>query len=226
MELGDLRACRWLVRRAGGALADRAPGGSPEHRQLLQQVDQIVALTHWWGKTGRSSRKPAHRGSYLDRLWPSSLVIRVLDAHELRLRPLPSDGHSACPPFPGRITYSPDKIWMNDTTYFSPAGRAAPVIEDLISRRWLTTVASVAETSSSTGQYVAVRVIARRSGRPGTPTNRARTELLFGHVEGELSHLLTIRDSATFRNTRSHRRQKQRGSATSSPRLLSNSDTR
>jgi hypothetical protein len=187
VAMGERRAWQWLVRRAGGARADRPPGGSPVHRQLLEEVDRIVDLTHRGGETGRSRRQPAHSGWYLDRLSASSsLVIRVL-----------------------------------------PAGRAAPAIEDQVSRRWRATVASVAETSTSTGQHVAVRAIARHSGRPGTPTtDQARTELLFGHVTGELSPPLTVRDPATFRDTGSHRRQRQQGSAMSSSRSLSNSDTR
>jgi hypothetical protein len=71
LELGELRAWRWLGRRAGGALADRTPGGSPMHGLLAEEVDEIVALFHEWGETDRSHRKLAHRGSYSR---PRSLV--------------------------------------------------------------------------------------------------------------------------------------------------------
>lgn len=90
LDLGELRALRWLHRRADGRLDDLAPGGSPMHGLLAQEVDEIVALFHEWGETDRSHRKLAHRGSYLHRLWVSpSSVRRVLDAQGLRLRPAP-----------------------------------------------------------------------------------------------------------------------------------------
>ena len=253
LEVGELRVWRWLGRRAAGRLDDLAPGGSPMHGLLAEEVDEIVALFHEWGETDRSHRKLARRGSYLNRLWVSpSSVRRVLDAQGLRLRPLPRPGHSVRKPFPDWVDYTPDQIWTYDTTHFPRAGMAALAIEDLVSRKWLTTVVSVEETSTqvqlaftealiaeglmdkvaarqdglvdptvddpqrpillavsdngaqmtsgSTREFMALCAIAQHFGRPGTPTDQAWIESVFGHVKGEWPHLMAIRDPATLRN--------------------------
>jgi len=253
LELGELRAWRWLGRRAAGALADRAPGGSPVHGLLAEEVTEIVALFHEWGETDRSHRKLAHRGSYLGRLWVSpSSVRRVLDGQGLRLRALPRPGRSVRKPFPDWVDYTPNQIWIYDTTHFTAAGMAALAVEDLVSRKWLTTVVSVEETSTqvklaftealiaeglmdkvaarrdgpadpttddpdrpillavsdngpqmtsgTTREFMALCAIAQHFGRPGTPTDQAWIESLFGHVKAEWPHLLAIRDPATLRN--------------------------
>ena len=41
--------------------------------------------------------------------------------------------------------------------------------------------------------------IAQHFGRPGTPTDQAWIESLFGHVKAEWPHLLSITDPATLR---------------------------
>ena len=51
-------------------------------------------------------------------------------------------------PFPDWVEYTPNQIWIYDTTHFTAAGMAALAIEDLVSRKWLTTVVSVEETST------------------------------------------------------------------------------
>jgi putative transposase len=223
------------------------------HGLLAEEVDQIVALFHEWGEVDRSHRKLAHRGSYLHRLWVSpSSVRRVLDAQGLRLRPLPRPGRSVRKPFPDWVDYTPRQIWIYDTTHFTAAGMAALAIEDLVSRKWLTTVVSVEETSTqvklafteallaeglmdevtarqdgladptaddpqrpillavsdngpqmssgSTREFMALCAIAQHFGRPGTPTDQAWIESLFGHVKAEWPHLLAIRDPATLRS--------------------------
>ncbi len=81
LELGTVRAYRWLGRLAADELADRRPGGSPLHGLLDQEIAEIVWLFHQWGEIDRSHRKLAHRGSYLERVWVSpSSVRRVLAA--------------------------------------------------------------------------------------------------------------------------------------------------
>jgi hypothetical protein len=67
LDLPERRAYRWLDRRAGGRLDDKAPGGSPMHGLLPEEVAVILALFEEWGETDRSHRKLAHRGSYLGR---------------------------------------------------------------------------------------------------------------------------------------------------------------
>jgi putative transposase len=252
LELGTVRAYRWLGRRAADELADRRPGGSPLHGLLPDEVAEIVALFQEWGETDRSHRKLAHRGSYLERVWVSpSSVRRVLAAEGLRLRPLPRPGRTVGKPFPDWVEYRPGSIWIFDTTHFIRAGVAATVIEDLVSRKWLAEIVSAEETSTqvevvftealeregllelvgarqdgpvdptvddpsrpillamsdngpqmtsgSTREFMALCAIHQHFGRPGTPTDQAWIESLFGHVKAEWPHLLRIRDPATLR---------------------------
>jgi len=149
LELGEVRAFRWLGRRAADELQDHAPGGSPVHGLLADEVAEIVALFGQWGEVDRSHRKLAHRGSYLGRVWVSpSSVRRVLAEQGLRLRPLPRPGRSVRKPFPDWVCYTPRSIWIYDTTHFTRAGVAVTVIEDLVSRKWLGEVVSAEETST------------------------------------------------------------------------------
>jgi hypothetical protein len=107
LELAERRAHRWLVRRARGRLADRAPGGSPMHGLLAVEAEQILALFDEWGETDRSHRKLAHRGSYLHRVWVSpSSVRRVLFLADKHFRPRPRPGKSVRKPFPDWVTRS------------------------------------------------------------------------------------------------------------------------
>src|SRR6266487_3710226 len=54
-------------------------------------------------------------------------------------------------------------------------------------------------TSGSTREFMALCAIHQHCGRPGTPTDQAWIESLFGHVKAEWSHLLRIDDPATLR---------------------------
>ena len=252
LELGEVRAFRWLGRRAADELQDHAPGGSPVHGLLDDEVAEIVALFGQWGEVDRSHRKLAHRGSYLGQVWVSpSSVRRVLAEQGLRLRPLPRPGRSVRKPFPDWVCYTPRSIWIYDTTHFTRAGVAVTVIEDLVSRKWLGEVVSAEETSTqvqvvftdalqaegllelvqarqdglvdparddpsrpvllamsdngpqmtsgSTREFMALCAIHQHFGRPGTPTDQAWIESLFGHVKAEWPHLLAIRDPAVLR---------------------------
>src|SRR5205085_956234 len=94
-------------------------------------------------------RKLAHRGSYLGRFWVSpSSVRRVLTLYDKHFRPLPRPGRSARRPFPDWVEYTPNSIWIYDTTHFPAAGMAVLIIEDLVSRKWLTEIVSSEETST------------------------------------------------------------------------------
>ncbi len=149
LELGEVRAYRWLDRRAAGELADRRPGGSPVHGLLEHEVAEIVALYHEWGEVDRSHRKLAHRGSYTNRVWVSpSTVRRVLAAQGLHLHAPPRPGRSVRKPFPDWVDYRPNSIWIYDTTHFTRAKVAVTVVEDLISRKWLAEIVSAEETST------------------------------------------------------------------------------
>ena len=117
LEVGEVRAHRWVARRARGALTDRAPGGSPMHAILAAEAAEILALFDEWGEVDRSHRKLAHRGSYLERVWVSpSTVRRVLSEADKHFRPLPRPGRSAKRPFPEWAEYTPNSIWIYDTT--------------------------------------------------------------------------------------------------------------
>jgi transposase InsO family protein len=149
LDLGEVRAHRWRARRGLGRLADAAPGGSPMHGLLPEEVEEILALFEAWGETDRSHRKLAHRGSYLGRFWVSpSSVRRVLHVHDKHFRPLPRPERSRRRQFPDWVEYTPNSIWIYDTTHFPAAGMAVLIIEDLVSRKWLTEVVSVEETST------------------------------------------------------------------------------
>ena len=54
-------------------------------------------------------------------------------------------------------------------------------------------------TSGSTREFMALCAIAQHFGRPGTPTDQAWIESLFGHVKAEWPHLLAITDPAVLR---------------------------
>jgi putative transposase len=54
-------------------------------------------------------------------------------------------------------------------------------------------------TSGSTREFMALCAIHQHFGRPGTPTDQAWIESLFGHVKAEYPYLLAIRDPATLR---------------------------
>ena len=118
------------------------------HGLLPGEEAEILAVFEQWGEIDRSHRKLAHRGSYLDRFWVSpSTVRRVLHLADKHFRPLPRPA-SARRPFPEWAEYTPNTIWIYDTTHFTGAGMAVLIIEDLVSRKWLTDVVSVEETST------------------------------------------------------------------------------
>jgi transposase InsO family protein len=149
LELGEVRAHRWYARRARGQLADKTPGGSPVHGILPEEEAEVLALFEEWGETDRSHRKLAHRGSYLGRVWVSpSTVRRVLFLADKHFRPRPRPGKSVRRPFPEWADYTPNSIWIFDTTHFPRAGMAVLIIEDLVSRKWITEIVSSEETST------------------------------------------------------------------------------
>ena len=183
-------------------------------------------------------------------VWPAT-VRRVLEREGLRLRPLPRPGRSVRKPFPDWVDYTPNSIWIFDTTHFTAAGVAATVVEDLVSRKWLAEIVSAEETSTqvqvvfcealereglaeligarqdgladptvddpsrpvllamsdngtqmtsgSTREFMALCAIHQHFGRPGTPTDQAWIESLFGHVKAEWPHLNAIGDPAVLR---------------------------
>lgn len=54
-------------------------------------------------------------------------------------------------------------------------------------------------TSGSTREFMALAAIAQHFGRPGTPTDQAWIESLFGHLKAEWPHLLAMEDPVVLR---------------------------
>ena len=146
----DDRVRRWRRRlRATGTVEDRPPGGVALHRLRPAETAEVLALVEEWGPTDRSSRKLAHRGSYLGRVWVSpSTVRRVLAAHGLVLPDTPARSPAPRLAWPDWLQWEPNKIWCWDVTHFPAAGRAAFAIVDVVSRRWIDTLVSIEETST------------------------------------------------------------------------------
>jgi len=116
---------------------------------LAEEEAEILALFEEWGEVDRSHRKLAHRGSYLGRVWISpSTVRRVLFLADKHFRPRPRPERSTRRPFPDWAEYTPNSIWIYDTTHFTRARMAVLIIEDLVSRKWITEIVSSEETST------------------------------------------------------------------------------
>jgi len=116
----------------------------------LRRRLQILAVAREFKDIDRSHRKLAHRGSYEGRVWVSpSTFRRVLAANDVDLpSPPPPAPKAPIKPVPSWVKWEPNSIWMYDVTHFTRAGRAATAVEDIVSRKWLSTVLSVEETST------------------------------------------------------------------------------
>jgi transposase InsO family protein len=148
LGLDDTRAARWADRRAAGRLDDLAPGGNPVHGLLPGERAEIVALFEEWGEIDRSHRKLAHRGSYLERVWVcESTVRRVLQEEHLVLQCNPPREPRPRTPWPDWLEWKPNRVWGYDFTHFTAAGAVAIAIIDIVSRKWITTLVSVEESS-------------------------------------------------------------------------------
>ncbi len=149
LDLGEVRAHRWQARRACGKLVDHAPGGSPMHAILAQEAARC------WRCSMSGARSSGPSANWPTGVLPGPGVGLALDraegvAHEahLHFRARPRPGKSKRRPFPAWAEYTPNSIWIYDTTHFTRAGMAVLIIEDLVSRKWITHVVSVEETST------------------------------------------------------------------------------
>ena len=146
LGISTRRAQRWITRRHVKELGDARPGGSV-NALIPQEVSAILGLFEVWGDKDRSHRRLAHRGSYTGTFWACpSTVRRVLHEADLRFRPLPRPGKSKRRPFPDWASYTPNSIWIFDSTHFTACGMAVLIIEDLVSRKWISHVVSAEET--------------------------------------------------------------------------------
>jgi len=150
LDVDDSRVARWQARRAAGEpLDDAPPGGNPLHGLLEWEQDAIVELFDTWGETDRSHRKLAYRGSRIDlvHVAPSTLQ-RVLLSKQLLLPGNPPREPIPRKPWPDWLQWQPNRIWGYDFTHFPRAERASIAILDIVSRKWITTVTSVEESST------------------------------------------------------------------------------
>jgi transposase InsO family protein len=146
--LDHMRAARWADRRAADRLDDLSPGGHPVHGLLAWERTAIVALHAQWGERDRSHRKLAHRGSYLELVWVSESTVRKVLAEEgLALQGNPPREPIARKPWPDWLEWKPNRVWGYDFTHFGAAAAVAIAIIDIVSRKWITTLVSVQESS-------------------------------------------------------------------------------
>ncbi len=146
LEVQPRRAHRWLQRRDRADLGDHRPGAS---RNALTpgEVEAILDLFDAWGERDRSHRRLAHRGSYEAKFWASpSTVRRVLHEADLHFRPRPRPAKGKRRPFPDWASYTPNSIWIYDSTHFTRCGMTVLIIEDLVSRKWITHHVSTEES--------------------------------------------------------------------------------
>jgi transposase InsO family protein len=113
-------------------------------------VTAILDLFEEWGDVDRSHRKLAHRGSYTHTVWVSPATVRrVLAAHGLVLRRPRRVKHPPRTPFPEWADYRRNSIWIYDCTHFAGCPlHAVFAVMDLVTRKWITELVSVEETST------------------------------------------------------------------------------
>ncbi|WP_128683268.1 integrase core domain-containing protein [Actinomyces qiguomingii] len=146
LGLAERRYRRWKRRQNGVGLADARPGAAV-NALMPCEIEAIVDAFETFGEKDFSHRRLAHRGSYNGLFWASaSTVRRVLNDHELRFRHPARPARSKRRPFPDWATYKPNSIWIYDSTHFTACGMTVLIIEDLVSRKWITHVVSSEET--------------------------------------------------------------------------------
>lgn len=189
LRLDPTRLWRWRQRAAAGRLAD-AHERTGLHGLLPEEEEAILTLAREWGAIDRSTRRLAHRGSYLERVWVSpSTIKRVLDAHDVRLPP-------PLPPIPplrlplaGRTeTTSRAHQWTVDVSRVERTGTTVIAIVDTASHAWLAT--AVTDGQPAAGGWLALAVAAHdvsRTPGPSAPPHviivpSQHTIALFGDV--------------------------------------------
>ena len=120
------------------------------HGLRPEEVTAILELFEIWGDVDRSHRKLAHRGSYTGTVWVSPATVRrVLAAHGLVLKRPRRVKHPARQPFPEWADYERNSIWIYDVTHFAGCPKHAVfAVMDLVTRKWITELVSVEETST------------------------------------------------------------------------------
>ena len=119
------------------------------HGLRPEEITAILGLFEEWGEVDRSHRKLAHRGSYFGIVWVSPATVRrVLAAHGLVLK-RPRRVRSERRPFPEWADYRKNSIWIYDVTHFAGCPKHAVfAVMDLVTRKWITELVSIEETST------------------------------------------------------------------------------
>jgi transposase InsO family protein len=206
LGLDHMRAARWQARRVDDRLDDLPPGGHPLHGLLAWERTAIVELFETWGEIDRSHRKLAHRGSRTELVHVSESTVRRVLADE-GLAPPGNPPREPTPrsPWPDWLAWKPNRVWGYDFTHFTRARRAVVAILDIVSRKWITTVVSVEETSTQvevafTDALEAENLLALADARA---TAALRAALLSGDCDrvadltgdGQLPLLLAVSDN-------------------------------
>ena len=120
------------------------------HGLRPEEVTAILALFETWGEIDRSHRKLAHRGSYTNTVWVSPATVRrVLAAHGLVLKRPRRVVRSERRPFPEWADYRRNSIYIYDVTHFHGCPKHAVfAVMDLVTRKWITELVSIEETST------------------------------------------------------------------------------
>nr|WP_228069374.1 DDE-type integrase/transposase/recombinase [Actinomyces bowdenii] len=136
---------RWRANTEAGPVD--APPGASVNALTPSEVEAILEAFETFGDKDFSHRRLAHRGSCNGLFWVGpSTVRRVLNDHGLRFRHPPRPSGSRRRPFPDWATFTPNSIWIYDSTHFTACGMTVLIIEDLVSRKWITHIVSSEET--------------------------------------------------------------------------------
>jgi putative transposase len=120
------------------------------HGLRPEEVSASLELFEGWGEVDRSHRKLAHRGSYIGMVWVSPATVRrVLAAHGLVLKRPRRVSHQPRRPFPEWADYKRNSIYIYDVTHFAGCPKHAVfAVMDLVTRKWITELVSIEETST------------------------------------------------------------------------------
>jgi len=146
-------------------------------------------LFEQWGEVDRSHRRLAHRGSYEGLVWVSPATVRrVLVLADKHFRPIPRPPRGERRPFPEWAEYTPNSIWIYDSTHFTRCGMTVLIIEDLVSRKWISHVVSVEETHTQV--QVAFTAALHAEALYETALERAGTGRVDPDIDDGLSPIL------------------------------------
>ena len=153
LGLDHWRAARWAQRREAGWLENASSGGHPLHGLPGREREAVIELFKAWGGIGRSRRKLAHRGVRIGLVHPpGSTVRRVLGEEGLVIEGPPPQEPVPRSPWPDWMSWKPGSIWACDFTHWTRARRALIAILEVVSRKCLATLATLASPQETSAQ--------------------------------------------------------------------------